>query len=721
MLLRIQLFVALLIPAFAANANHCPANEICDPADFNWTYHPVTANNLEPYYSGTLEYGEVTLTIGGETLTTRAYRQALDEQPLGEEHDYSIPGPTMNMVPGNKYVVRYKNLLPYEAVSLDHNVLKDPNASNLHTHGLHISGETPGDDVTRFFEGDRGGDFVYDIPADHMGGTFWYHAHHHGSTFLQVSTGGFGLIVVDDTGDNIPPNVAAMTEREVLIGFLDPSNAGTGGDTLVGGTLGATWTVNGLVNGDLHVPGNEWQHWRVLLADADAKQKDVSVGSQCEMVLMARDGVWRTEVPKQIPTNSLSLTGASRADLAVRCSGNATISVGNTVVANVVADGTGNAAPNPYNTDGASTWFSQRPNYLRDLRDEVVDNTETVRMGARTINGSKFEKDVATFELNADGLQEWSLKGATNHPFHLHIYHVQMDGTCGEFEDGEYYDVVADNCTLRFDLNAATSTVYEGRTIMHCHILEHEDQGAMGWLKVLAGQGSPAPIPAPTFPADGDLAAPYSAYYSLSPPSTTAPDAPSGLMVTGTSSSSVDLAWADNSNNEDNFEIERSTGGNVDATHVVGSDVTSYSDTGLVSATTYDYRVRATNSFGDSTYSNGVSATTNPVTGGTFIVVQSLIVTTEGAGQGQKSGRADITVTDDQGVPIEGAQVDGYFSGTFDDVITDSLTDSNGLATAGTFNSAKGRVPVTFCVTDITDTSAAPLSYDNSLEVCASN
>ena len=55
-----------------------------------------------------------------------------------------------------------------------HNVFKDANIANIHTHGLHISGESPGDDVTRAFEGGFGGDFVYDIPADHMGGTFWY-------------------------------------------------------------------------------------------------------------------------------------------------------------------------------------------------------------------------------------------------------------------------------------------------------------------------------------------------------------------------------------------------------------------------------------------------------------------------------------------------------------------------------------------------------------------
>ena len=331
MLQRIIMFVALMALALASHASTCPSNNVIDaPPVFQWTAYVDDAGDT--YYGGTLEYGEAeSLPIGDETLTTRAYRQA--------DGTYSIPGPTLNMKPGNKYVLRYKNLLPYQTPDPDHNVFKDANISNLHTHGLHISGESPGDDVTRFFEGGFGGDFVYDIPADHMGGTFWYHAHHHGSTFLQVSTGGFGLIVIDDSADELPPEVASMTEREMVIGFLDPGNSGVSGDNIVDGTLGATWTVNGAVNGNMCVPANEWQHWRVLLADADSKPKDVSVNGQCEMELMARDGVWRTTAPRTITNNTINLTGASRADIAVRCSGDATISVANNVVANVFADG----------------------------------------------------------------------------------------------------------------------------------------------------------------------------------------------------------------------------------------------------------------------------------------------------------------------------------------------------------------------------------------------
>jgi FtsP/CotA-like multicopper oxidase with cupredoxin domain len=451
-----------------------------------------------PGYSvGTLEIGEATFAIGADTITTRAY---------GQNGNFSIPGPTMRMDPGQTYVVTFKNLLPFEAASPEHNVFKDPNISNIHTHGLHISGESPGDDVTRQINGSYCGDYVYDLPADHMGGTYWYHAHHHGSTYLQVSGGAFGLILVDDSGDDIPQSVADMTERQLVVAYLDPNVAGTGGDSLISGTLDPTWTVNGTVDGSVCTPPGEWQHWRVLLADRDARRKTLSVGPECEVALMARDGVWRSEAPKPLPTNSLVLTGASRADLAVRCSADSTISVDGRVVANVVADPNLPTNPNPDagpyedGADGSLTWSAARPYYLRDLGDHPGPfNEQNISMGARTINGSKFELDVPTFTIDQPGIQEWTIKGATNHPFHLHIYHVQMNGECGDFEDGEYYDTIAANgCKVRFDVSPASggnpATAYQGRTIMHCHILAHEDQGAMGWADVTFGQ------PPPVFP-----------------------------------------------------------------------------------------------------------------------------------------------------------------------------------------------------------------------------
>ncbi len=496
-----NIFLIMML-GFATNAfaTVCPAeNVVEDPVLFNWTSHGNDPDNPD-YYSGTLEMGEATFefndnTLITKTLTTRAYRQA--------GGNYSIPGPTIVMEPGKKYVLQFRNTLPYEEPSAEHNVFKDPNITNVHTHGVHISGESPGDDVTRFFEGGFGGDFVYDIPADHMGGSYWYHAHHHGSTYLQVSNGAFGLLLIGDGGDNIPANVAAMTEKHIVMGFLDPTSAGAGGDTLVSSTLGATWTTNGLVNGNICMPPDTWQHWRVLVADQDSRLLDLDIGSQCEVKLLARDGVWRRQVPGDVLNNRLTMTAASRADLAVRCSADSSITLGGTPIAQVYVDGASNTSPNPYDTDGTSLWASERPGYLRDLTGptEVIADTETIRMGARSVLGSKFDALNANLEKTANGIQEWKLNGATNHPFHLHIYHVQVQEDCGPYEAGEYYDVVAGNCTVRFDMSPQTA--YEGRTIFHCHILSHEDQGAMGWMDVTGGAAPPM------------LPTGYSEYYDL--------------------------------------------------------------------------------------------------------------------------------------------------------------------------------------------------------------
>ena len=89
------------------------------------------------------------------------------------------------------------------------------------------------------------------------------------------------------------------------------------------------------------------------------------------------------------------------------------------------------------------------------------------------------------------------------------------------------------------------------------------------------------------------------------------PAAPSGLVATVASSTQINLSWVDQSNNESGFKIERSTGtGSFAQIATVGTNITTYSNTGLTAGTNYTYRVRSTNSSGDSGYSNTVSATT---------------------------------------------------------------------------------------------------------------
>jgi hypothetical protein len=92
------------------------------------------------------------------------------------------------------------------------------------------------------------------------------------------------------------------------------------------------------------------------------------------------------------------------------------------------------------------------------------------------------------------------------------------------------------------------------------------------------------------------------------------PATPTNLTATAVSSSQIDLTWVDNSNDETNFRIYRSTNGvNFVFTYNLGPNVTSFSDTGRTAGTTYYYQVAASNSNGISAFSNTVSATTFPL------------------------------------------------------------------------------------------------------------
>ncbi len=91
------------------------------------------------------------------------------------------------------------------------------------------------------------------------------------------------------------------------------------------------------------------------------------------------------------------------------------------------------------------------------------------------------------------------------------------------------------------------------------------------------------------------------------------PAAPTGLTATAISRTRIDLAWSDNSGNEDGFKIERCSGTGCTKFSLVattGPNVNRFSDTGLKKNTAYTYRLRAFNAGGDSSYSNTATAQT---------------------------------------------------------------------------------------------------------------
>jgi hypothetical protein len=76
----------------------------------------------------------------------------------------------------------------------------------------------------------------------------------------------------------------------------------------------------------------------------------------------------------------------------------------------------------------------------------------------------------------------------------------------------------------------------------------------------------------------------------------------------------LEATWVDNSGNEDGFRIERRTG--TTETYIpiaiVGANITSYNDSGLVDGEIYCYRVLSFNAAGSSPYSNEACAAARP-------------------------------------------------------------------------------------------------------------
>jgi hypothetical protein len=76
------------------------------------------------------------------------------------------------------------------------------------------------------------------------------------------------------------------------------------------------------------------------------------------------------------------------------------------------------------------------------------------------------------------------------------------------------------------------------------------------------------------------------------------------------SSSSISISWTDNSSNETAFKVERASSSAGPWAQIGTTGAAGWGDNGLPPSTTYYYRVRAYNAYGDSAYTNTAYATT---------------------------------------------------------------------------------------------------------------
>ena len=176
------------------------------------------------------------------------------------------------------------------------------------------------------------------------------------------------------------------------------------------------------------------------------------------------------------------------------------------------------------------------------------------------------------------------------------------------------------------------------------------------------------------------------------------PAAPSALTATVVSSSRINLAWTDNSTNETEIVVARSTtsGGPYSDLAILPPGSTSFANTNLSASTTYYYVVRARNGTGSSANTAQASATTYKA-----VHVNSITMSWVLASGSNYRSRAVVNVKDQNGVNVNAATVTGNYSGSINENNKTGTTGTGGSATI-TSTASISSGTVTFSVTDIT-------------------
>ncbi len=118
----------------------------------------------------------------------------------------------------------------------------------------------------------------------------------------------------------------------------------------------------------------------------------------------------------------------------------------------------------------------------------TITLTEKMMQMKFFLNGKSFDGNRVDISGKLGTLEVWELvnKSDMDHPFHLHSFPFQVISRNGRPEP---YRAWRDVVNLKKDDRlriAVPLSDFTGKTVYHCHVLEHEDRGMMGVLEVTA-------------------------------------------------------------------------------------------------------------------------------------------------------------------------------------------------------------------------------------------
>ena len=449
---------------------------------------PEAVKNINGVYELAIE--ETSINVNGTLATLLTYNG-------------SFPGPTIRAKRGENLLVQLKNFLPHTS---EKNILgHTKNITNLHTHGLHVSPKPPADSMMIQLHPGEIYDYNYCMDFEEPGHLNFYHPHVHGVVAEQYWGGLAGpLVVEDETAALAGLETHIMVLKDLTLSGSVPEPY-TSTMQYMHGKEGNLVMVNGQVNPVLNIQPGQVQRWQIVNA-CNARFFNLALENH-SINLIGTDGGL---LDKPYPVSSILLSPGERVDILVKAN---------------QAKKSYRFLSLPYNRGGMSTQqqvtlltLSYKGSQLNSsLPDSINTDAKRVAMdttalpqrrltlsmmqGKGYINGQTFlgMDNACTIMSHLGGWEVWEIvnQSGMDHPFHQHVNSAQvLSITGGDSAYTSLYtkipawkDVVIVPKWGSVKLLVPVMD-WDGMTMFHCHIIEHEDIGMMGVWDIMA-EGMP--------------------------------------------------------------------------------------------------------------------------------------------------------------------------------------------------------------------------------------
>ena len=406
----------------------------------------------------------------------------------------TVPGPEIRVRQGDRIRVLAQNGLTED--------------TTVHWHGIRTPNAMDGVPFLTQEPIPVGGEFLYEFDALDAG-TFWYHPHQRGSE--QLARGLYGPLIVEEA-DPI------RVDRD-LIWMLDDWRMSRNGeisddfgnrhDAMHGGRIGNAVTINGQIQERIAVRSGERVRLRLINA-ANARIFGLDFGDLAPVVV-ALDG---QPVAPHAPDSGIIVIGpAMRVDLVVDMTGKPGDAV---TVADVFYEGLEYRLVDlAYAPDGLRAavpdWSMDlppnplaEPDMIAATRHQIVFNggmmgqmmmgggmgsmMDQMRQGNMWfINGKAatgpIKEPLLVLPHGTSHVFEMDNRTAWHHPIHFHGHAFRVIARNGQpTRHREWQDTVMMAPKERVEIAFVADN--PGDWMFHCHILEHQEAGMMGVIRV---------------------------------------------------------------------------------------------------------------------------------------------------------------------------------------------------------------------------------------------